>query len=84
MIRFNYWHRMILQQLARSAEPQSPKQIWGGMLEHGFAHESKLPRNTLSARIAELKALGAVEHVAHGLYRKAVSSGAAPYQEKSV
>jgi hypothetical protein len=65
----NRWHAAIWEQLKKSGEPLSPEQIWTAMASSGFAHQSKRPRSTLGARIAELVAQGEVQRVGPARYQ---------------
>lgn len=58
MRKANRWHAAIRRHLTASATPLTLAQIWECMEDTGFQHESKAPRATLGARLAEMVADG--------------------------
>lgn len=71
MRRPNSWHAAIRAQLHAAQGPLGVEQIWHGMEASGFQHNSKMPRSTIGARIAELVKQKAVERVGRATYRLA-------------
>jgi len=71
--RPNAWHQAIVTHLNAAGGSLSVEQIWQRMEAAGFQHDSKMPRSTLGARIAELVQMKQLERVGHALYR--LSSG---------
>lgn len=65
----NRWHDAICAQLQAADGPIVTDQIWAGMEASGFQHDSKMPRSTLGARIAELVQMKKLERVAPKTYR---------------
>ena len=58
MRKANRWHAAIRCHLSESTAPLTLEQIWECMEAAEFKHESKVPRATLRARIAEMVAEG--------------------------
>lgn len=65
----NRWYIAIQRLLAKSGAALTTGQIWEGMEEADFQHASKMPRSTLSARLAEMVAEGVLERVGPSSYR---------------
>lgn len=65
----NRWHEAICDQLREAEGPIVTDQIWAGMVASGFQHDSRVPRSTLGARIAELVQEKKLERVAPKTYR---------------
>lgn len=65
----NAWYQAIVSQLSAAGEPLLVEQIWQRMEASGFPHQSKMPRSTLGARIAELVQMKRLERVAPRTYR---------------
>lgn len=65
----NAWYEAIFAQLRAAEGPLVVGQIWHGIASSGFRHASKLPRSTLSARIAELVQLKKLERVGPATYQ---------------
>lgn len=65
----NRWHEAICEQLRAAEGPIVTDQIWEGMRASGFQHDSRVPRSTLGARIAELVQARKLERVGPKTYR---------------
>jgi len=69
MRRSNAWHDAICTQLRAANEPLTVRQIWTAIASSSFQHRSKHPRQTLTARIAELVQMKKVGRVRAATYR---------------
>jgi hypothetical protein len=67
--RPNSWHTAICAQLAAEPQALAVEQIWRGMEDAGFKHQSVVPRSTLGARIAELVRMKRIERTGLATYR---------------
>jgi hypothetical protein len=67
--RPNAWHDAICTQLSAAKAPLTVWQIWSALASSGFQHRSKHPRQTLTARIAELVQMKKVGRVGSATYR---------------
>jgi hypothetical protein len=56
-------------QLRAASGPLVVDQIWQGMVEAGFRHNSRLPRQTLGARVAELARMRKIARVGPATYQ---------------
>lgn len=65
----NAWHQAIVSHLHAARGPLPVEQIWQRMEAAGFPHASKMPRSTLSARIAELVQMKTLARVGPATYR---------------
>lgn len=74
----NRWYKAITDVLEASDVSMTPEQIWAAMEKANFHHKSVSPRATLGARLAELVAVGKIEHAGRALYRKSVPIHQAP------
>ena len=70
MKKTNAWHDAIVEHLrAAGGGPLKVSQIWQRMADTGFQHNSKHPRSTLGARIAELAQAKQIDRVGPATYR---------------
>jgi hypothetical protein len=67
----NSWHAAICEQLRAAGGPLVVEQIWQGMVAAGFQHSSRVPRQTLGARVAELAQKKKIERVGPATYQLA-------------
>lgn len=66
---FNAWHKAIVTQLREADGPLLVEQIWQRMEASGFPHASKMPRQTIGARIAELVQMKQLDRVGPATYQ---------------
>ena len=65
----NAWYDAIVEHLRAAGGPLKVTQIWQRMADSGFQHNSKQPRSTLGARIAELAQAKQIDRVGPATYR---------------